>query len=156
MKTLIIAAAFLLITGTAGGEIYKCTDAGGNVTFAAKPGPGCKLLPGSAPEEKQYDGKKWYEGGDLHRATVGQWRQASYRNRLATSADWFVNITKSHNPVLQKELKRLSLDEYLSALKTAATQLEACISGRVSKMKYPNIKAATIATFCYKSFYSIK
>ena len=33
----------------------------------------------------------WYEGGTLHNATLGEWRNASERNRLATAADWFVS-----------------------------------------------------------------
>ena len=38
---------------------------------------------GDSPEEKN-----WYEGGDLHSATVAEWKQASGRNRLATCADF--------------------------------------------------------------------
>ena len=30
---------------------------------------------------------EWHEGGTLHQATVRAWRAASYRDRLATSAD---------------------------------------------------------------------
>ncbi len=32
--------------------------------------------------------RQWYQGGTLHHATVDQWRRASYRNKLATAADW--------------------------------------------------------------------
>ena len=32
--------------------------------------------------------KQWFHGGNLHNATVGQWKSATYRNKLATSADW--------------------------------------------------------------------
>ena len=31
--------------------------------------------------------KEWYEGGTLHSANIGQWKQASYENKLATCAD---------------------------------------------------------------------
>ena len=34
------------------GEIYKCIDSAGQVTFTTKPGPGCKLLPGSEGPEQ--------------------------------------------------------------------------------------------------------
>lgn len=159
MKTMIpgLLTILFLITGTATAEIYKCIDGAGQVTFSAKPGPGCRLLPGSALADKRPDGKKWYEEkGTLHRSTVGEWKAASYENRLATSADWFVSITKEFNPVLHRELKRLKFDEYLGAMKNGAIQLEKCVSGRVSKMKYPNIKTATIAAFCYKALYGIK
>lgn len=30
---------------------------------------------------------EWYQGGDLHGATVAQWHAADARNRLATAAD---------------------------------------------------------------------
>ena len=63
-----------------------------------------------------YSGE-WYEGGTLHKATVQEWQQATYENRLATSGDWFVSITKAHNPELKKKLDALPTSQYLSALK---------------------------------------
>lgn len=33
---------------------------------------------------------QWFQGGNLHSATVGQWEKASYQNKLATAADWLV------------------------------------------------------------------
>lgn len=30
----------------------------------------------------------WYDGGTLHRASMGQWMAASYANRLATASDF--------------------------------------------------------------------
>lgn len=33
---------------------------------------------------------KWYQGGTLHKATLGEWKVAPYRDRLATSADMVV------------------------------------------------------------------
>ena len=35
--------------------------------------------------------KSWYEGGNLHNATVGQWKSATHRNKLATAADWLAS-----------------------------------------------------------------
>jgi hypothetical protein len=32
--------------------------------------------------------KQWFEGGTLHKATVAQWKSATYQNKLATAADW--------------------------------------------------------------------
>jgi len=105
---------------------------------------------------------EWYEGGTLHQATVKIWRQSSYSNRLATAADWFVSITKSHNPSLKRKLDTLSATQYLSALKKFAVQLEKCVSdtasfnseGRV--VFNPNNKAAEIASVCYISIYGVK
>jgi len=34
----------------------------------------------------------WYEGGNLHQATLEEWRLASYENRLATCADFCVSL----------------------------------------------------------------
>ncbi|MHA1336274.1 MAG: hypothetical protein ACTSPW_11090 [Promethearchaeota archaeon] len=34
--------------------------------------------------------KQWYQGGNLHKATVAQWKGATYQNKLATAADWLV------------------------------------------------------------------
>lgn len=34
--------------------------------------------------------KQWYLGGNLHNATVVQWKGATYQNKLATAADWLV------------------------------------------------------------------
>lgn len=31
---------------------------------------------------------QWFQGGNLHKATVAEWKNASYQNKLATSADW--------------------------------------------------------------------
>lgn len=39
---------------------------------------------GSEPE------RKWYQGGRLHNATMKEWRQATYANKLATAADFTV------------------------------------------------------------------
>ena len=156
MRAIIAISIFLfLISAPAGAEIYKCIDANGAVTFNTKPGPGCTLLPESVPKkETSHDIKKGYEGGNLHRATVKIWNQAPYRNRLATSGDWFVVITKGHNPTLQKTLQLMPPDQFLAASKTAAAQLEQCVSDRVRGQKQLlGVKVATIAASCYTSLY---
>lgn len=95
---------------------------------------------------------EWYEGGNLHRATVKMWQDASYNNRLATSADWFVSITRSHNPALQQEMDNLSNNQYLSNLKKFSVQLEKCVSDIA--VHYNNSeKIAEIASICYISLY---
>jgi hypothetical protein len=105
---------------------------------------------------------EWYEGGNLHKATVKTWSQSSYSNRLATSADWFISITKSHNPNLKNKLDNLSTSEYLATLKQFSIQLEKCISDTVSiKSKDSNFaksddQIAEIASLCYISLYGVK
>ena len=105
---------------------------------------------------------EWYQGGNLHRATVKTWKQSSYRNRLATAADWFVSITKSNNPRLKRKLDSLSTSQYLSTLKKFAIQLEKCVSETVNlKSKgrgfaNPDDKVAEIVSICYISMYGVK
>ena len=105
---------------------------------------------------------EWYEGGNLHQATVKTWRQSSYSNRLATAGDWFVSITKSHNPSLKRKLDTLSATQYHSALKKFAVQLEKCVSDTASLNSKdrvvfnPNDKIAEIASICYISMYGVK
>ena len=49
------------------------------------------VAPTSAPKTA----KEWYEGGTLHKATVGEWHRATYANRLATCADWVVGANRA-------------------------------------------------------------
>ncbi len=32
--------------------------------------------------------RKWFQGGNLHNATLAQWKSATYQNKLATASDW--------------------------------------------------------------------
>jgi len=36
---------------------------------------------------------QWFQGGNLHNATVAQWKSATYQNKLATASDWLA-VTK--------------------------------------------------------------
>jgi len=38
---------------------------------------------------------KWYEGGSLHNASMREWSQADYRNKLATAADFVMVLFKN-------------------------------------------------------------
>lgn len=99
------------------------------------------------------DTAKWYEGGTLHKATVKKWRNSSYKNRLATAADWFSAITKTHNPELKKKLDNLNNDQWLLAVKAFDQQLEKCVSDTVAEtiLFKPDDQVAKIAALCYKS-----
>ena len=57
---------------------------------------------------------QWYEGGTLHGATIADWKSATARNRLATSAD-FVMVSGQY--------QSLPPD-----LRDRAVQFEECIS----------------------------
>lgn len=103
--------------------------------------------------------REWYEGGDLHKATVSMWRKASYDNRLATSGDWFNEITKKRNPDLQKKLdnvyENLGKEAWDLAYKEFSKELEKCVSGMAveEKLWKPSDKVAEIASVCYISMY---
>lgn len=54
------------------------------VTPTATSAPLPTVTPGPTPTATI----AWYAGGTLHNATVGEWRAADERNKLATAADW--------------------------------------------------------------------
>ncbi len=104
-----------------------------------------------------YSGE-WYEGGTLHKATVQEWQQATYKNRLATSADWFFSITKAHNPELQRKLDKLNYEQWLATVKECSKQLEICVSDIVNdkKIAKSSERVAEYASMCYITMYNIK
>jgi hypothetical protein len=101
---------------------------------------------------------QWYEGGTLHSSTVREWKQSTYDNKLATSADWFVSITNSHNPSLKNQLRNLSGTQYLDTLKIHAAKLERCVSGIVKDVKIAKEeqKVAEYGSMCYSTLFGIK
>jgi hypothetical protein len=104
---------------------------------------------------------EWYEGGTLHKASIQIWRESTDSNRLATSADWFVSITKSQNPEYKKKMDKLDRSQYLYNLKSHSIQLERCISemarGKTSdKLIKPTDKIAEIASICYVTMWGIE
>ena len=68
---------------------------------------GCESEPQSA---------EWYSGGTLHKATIAEWHQATYANRLATCADWV------------KALEEPETEIDYSTVKPKAIELEKCIT----------------------------
>jgi len=77
----------------------------------------------------------WFSGGTLHRSTVAQWRQASYANRLATSAD-FIASTQNVDYSNMDEFKRWAID------------LETCISTAVSGGDVDDEQVTFISSLC--------
>lgn len=77
----------------------------------------------------------WYAGGTLHKGTVKQWRNASYTNRLATSAD-FVASTQ--------EVDFGDMDVF----KKMASETEECISTAVLDGDFDNQKVSDFAVSC--------
>ena len=96
--------------------------------------PDYSTAPASTENEK-----KWYEGGDLHQASIGQWRAATYENRLATSADMVANIKQFSS---------------IEAMKSAAQELEQCVSkaaeGAQAEQRVSEVAAACALLLGYR------
>ena len=100
--------------------------------------------------------KKWAEeAGNLHKATVRTWRNSTYSNRWHTASDWFIEITKTKNPELQKKLDKLNNEQWLAAVQEFSKQLEKCISEMTSDEKLWGLDSpvAEIASVCYITMY---
>lgn len=68
-------------------------------------------------------GQEWYSGGTLHKATIGEWKAASYQNRLATCSDFIAGT------LLDRGMKAKNMDISEGGLVWRwATELEICIS----------------------------
>ena len=77
---------------------------------------------------------KWYEGGTLHGATIADWKSATARNRLATSAD-FVMVSGQY--------QSLPPD-----LRDRAVQFEECISTATGVAAVDTSLVSEIAAAC--------
>ena len=77
----------------------------------------------------------WFKGGTLHKSLMKEWRQATYSNRLATSAD-FIAATQN--------VDYGNLDRF----KQMATDLETCISTTAVGGAADNEKTAFISAMC--------
>ena len=81
---------------------------------ASKSAGALPAAPGRIPSDS-----KWYLGGTLHKSTLGQWKRASYRNRLATAADFVVTLMKPEKPSSLTELKKFAKELEASITATA-------------------------------------
>ena len=76
---------------------------------------------------------EWYEGGTLHQKTAEEWKLASARDRLATSADFAAKISKHSS---------------MADLKTKATELDDCITKAVAPATTAKTPIVEIAAGC--------
>jgi hypothetical protein len=81
----------------------------------------------------------WYEGGDLHRSTAEAWKEATYRNKLATAGDWAIKA-----PAVSATVQR-SGD--INTLKRYAAELVSCIDTAVNGVSVSD-GTSTIAASC--------
>ena len=85
----------------------------------------------------------WHSGGQLHDATLRTWKAASYRNRLATSADFAAAIVRSSGTRLNS----------LEDLKPYAERMERCITEASDvPEKVENTPVVEIAASCQVLF----
>ena len=80
---------------------------------------------------------EWYSGGTLHRATVGEWRSASYRDKLATAADWAL----AHDRVKSEVMGSGSMQ----TLKPFAIDLVACVDGAAGPSGNDGLRVSRLA-----------
>jgi hypothetical protein len=78
---------------------------------------------------------EWYQGGTLHRSTAGDWKRATYGNRLATSADFVSKVAKP-KPKTMAEVRR------------KAVELEACITEAVADKTSDGMEIGQIGAAC--------
>ena len=85
---------------------------------------------------------QWYNGGNLHKATTKQWLNATYENKLATSADWAITA-----PVIKKYVQSSGS---MSALQPYAIWLMSCVNAAAPSPQAPK-KIVNIASLCLVS-----
>lgn len=84
--------------------------------------------------------REWYEGGTLHKATVGQWKNASYSDKLATAGDWAAAM------IGKQSWEEISFDQ----LKIIANDIVICIDEGTKKLpQLSNSPATEVAVPCY-------
>ncbi len=93
------------------------------------------------PRQTSPSHQKWYQGGSLHKATVTEWRDATYRNRLATCADFVTGTLLSSG----YDERKIDIE---NQVRPAATGLEACISEAASGVG-PTESVSFLAAMCF-------
>ena len=83
--------------------------------------------------------QSWCVGGTLHRATMSEWKQASYRNRLATSGDMLNELLKGDGKQIYD----------MDKMKNLAARLETCISQAGNGGVSDSESVAIVAVSCY-------
>lgn len=84
--------------------------------------------------------KNWYTGGTLHRATVAEWKRATYENKLATAADMAYTTRKG---------KSAFQNNGIEGVRPYAIDLVNCIDGSTKgNTSYDSSEVALIAAIC--------
>ena len=99
----------------------------------------------SKPSTEQ--NQKWYQGGTLHQETAEEWVEASYRNRLATSADFATAMLKSS--IVWDDI------DGIEDIRPYAVELKTCIDESYGPAPpLPQLENAETAAICWTLMYS--
>lgn len=86
--------------------------------------------------------QEWYKNGTLHGSTIKIWKQSSYDNKIATSADWVLAGSKS---IKSKVVNSGDIDN----LKPYAKELVVCIDGATKDhSNWDSSTATDVAVSC--------
>lgn len=85
--------------------------------------------------------KEWFEGGNLHKASLATWSKANYRNKLATSADFIMTLSRG-------KFLKFTIVPSSTEMKKYAAPIEKCISEVAKDKKLHSQKAADTAIMC--------
>ena len=81
--------------------------------------------------------RQWLQGGNLHNATISEWKSATYQNKLATAADWLAGtIWEGY----------LTSPDDFNKLKVKAQMLVNAVDGVVTVKKTDYLKVNELAT----------
>lgn len=108
-----------------------------------------KPLPAAAPQSASAKGKKWYEGGTLHKASALEWQNATYDNKMATCADFFAALYqgKKFKQTILSSIK--STDDMVPYVEKLVADIDIALSkeqnAKKNEMMYANQKVSEIA-----------
>ena len=88
--------------------------------------------------------KKWYQGGTLHEATMKDWSEATYENKLATAADFLTKSFIEDEGVEVLDVERTMRPVAAELVAGIDKIYEICLRERIPKTK--ETSAAEIAT----------
>lgn len=94
-------------------------------------------IPTTAPSSTT---RKWYTGGNLHRASIAEWKRATYEDKFTTAADWTASTRKGKTAIQSNGSE---------GLKPYAIDLVNCIDkSTAGNLGYNSSGAAEIAAIC--------
>jgi hypothetical protein len=145
--SLILGVVFLAIIGAMFGEHEPpAVQAKGNRQDLATQSSNLtnqsvsQLEPISVPRTRSTPKRQqWYQGGTLHKSTLGQWAQAPYRDCLATASDFVVTMLKHEGK------QPRNIDE----LKSLAIDLEVCITTTRGDGELDQLAVAEVSAACW-------